>query len=469
MYDILIKNGTVVTHEASGQWDVAIKDGKIAAVGERGGLSLADAGAEDEHVLAGEIIDAAGKLVMPGLIDPHVHIRHPFKGQFAADDFYTATVAAACGGDTMVLDFAIQWDQSADLTVTAERRREQFEGNAVIDYAFHACPTKSSMETVEQVPGLIKAGIPSFKLYMTYSRQGRMSDDGVIYEILKQTAEKGGIAGVHAENDAMCMFNSDKFAKKGWDSPHYFPLCKGNLVEAEAVNRVIYMNRAAGGNLYIFHLTARESLEAVRAAKAEGMQVTAETCAHYLALNSDCYDREDGANFICSPPLRSPEDTEALWEGIRQGFISIVSSDHCGFTKEMKRLGHNKFPETPNGLPSIELRLPVVYTEGVKKGRITVNKLVEILSTNPAKTFGMYPRKGALACGSDADITIVDPEKQKIISPDILHSPVDWSPFDGAVLSGFAETVLSAGRHVVKDGTFCGQKGAGRFIKRSIK
>ncbi|WP_130862678.1 dihydropyrimidinase [Bacilliculturomica massiliensis] len=459
MYDLLIKNGTVVTHEGCGQWDVAVKDGKIAAVGSRG--TFADAETQ-------EVLDAADLLVMPGLIDPHVHIMHPFRDRFAADDFYSATVAAACGGDTMVLDFAIQWDKSMDLSETAEHRKRQFEEGAVIDYAFHACPTISEMETVEQVPKLIEAGVPSFKLYMTYSKQGRMSDDGVIYEVLRQTAEKGGIAGVHAENDAMCLFNTELYRRNGWNSPHYFPLCKGNLVEAEAVNRVVYMNRAAGGNLYIFHLTTEESLEVVREARARGERVTAETCVHYLVLNADCYDRPDGANFICSPPLRSPEDTEALWNGIRQGLISVVSSDHCGFTKELKALGNNEFAGTPNGLPGIELRLPVLYTAGVKSGKISVSKLVEILSTNAARTFGMYPQKGTIACGSDADLVLVDTKQVKTISPEVLHSPVDWSPYDGMELCGFARTVLSRGKFVVRNGEFCGERGAGRFVSRTI-
>ncbi|WP_130861703.1 dihydropyrimidinase [Bacilliculturomica massiliensis] len=464
MYDILIKNGTVVTHEASFDWDVAIRDGKTAAVGVRGSLEGGSGGSCGGA--AKEVVDASGKLVMPGLIDPHVHIHHPFKDGFSADDFYSATVAAACGGDTTVLDFAIQWDQSFDLSATAQNRNSQFEGDAVIDYSFHACPTVSSMETVEQVPRLIEAGIPSFKLYMTYSRQGRMCDDGVLYEVLKQTAQRGAVVGVHAENDAMCMFNSDQFVKKGWDVPRYFPLCKGNLVEAEAVNRVIYMNREAGGSLYLFHLTARQSLALVKEAKGRGENVTAETCTHYLLLNSDRYDREDGVNFICSPPLRSEEDREALWKGIREGFISVVSSDHCGFTAEMKRRGGGRFPATPNGLPGVELRLPAVYTEGVKKGRISINKLVEILSVNPAKVFGMYPQKGAIACGSDADITIVDPAKKKVVSAAGLHSPADWSPYDGMELCGFADTVISKGKFVVREGSFCGCRGAGRFVKR---
>ena len=457
MYDILIKNGTVVTHEACFAWDVAIRGERIAAVGHRGGLGE-----------AGEEIDAAGKLVMPGLIDPHVHIKHPFQGGFSADDFYSATVSAAWGGNTTVLDFAIQWDQGADLWETAANRKRQFEGNAVIDYGFHVCPTKSSPETAEQIPALMQEGNPSFKLYMTYSKQGRMSDDGILYEALRQTAKNGGIVGVHAENDGIGNFNTEVFAQNGWSSPHFFPICKGNLVEAEAVNRVLYLNHFAGGRLYIFHLTTREGVELVREAQSHGDRVTAETCVHYLALNSGCYDGPGGENFICSPPLRSHEDTEALWRGIRQGVITTVSSDHCGFSLKDKAMGQGRFPQTPNGLPGVELRLPVLYTVGVKQNRISVNKLVDLLSASPAKTFGMYPRKGCVACGSDGDLVVVNTDRLQVVSPAITHSPVDWSPYDGMELSGFAETVISRGRFVVREGKFCGEKGAGRFVERRI-
>ena len=273
MLDLLVRNGTVVTAEGSYPYDVAIQGGKVAAIGPHGTLGEAK-----------ETVDAAGKLVLPGLIDPHVHIHHPFKGSFAGDDFTSATRSAAFGGVTTVCDFAIQWDKTKSLTDTCALRKSQFEGQSITDYAFHACLTRSDAETIGELPGLIQGGIPSAKLYMTYSRQGRMSDDAALYEALRLTAQYGGIVGVHAENDAMCYYFSDAFKAAGKTSPHYFPLCKHNLVESEAVNRAIYLAKVTGGNLYIFHLSCKESLDILRKAQDEGVHVYAETCIHYLSI-----------------------------------------------------------------------------------------------------------------------------------------------------------------------------------------
>lgn len=457
MFDLLIQNGTVVTAQGSYPWDVAISDGKVAAIGAHGSLGQGR-----------QQVDAAGRLVLPGLIDPHVHIHHPFKGGYSADDFYTATRSAAFGGVTTVCDFAIQWDKERSITDTCALRRSQFEGQAVTDYTFHACPTRSDSETLGQLPEIIASGVPSLKMYMTYSRQGRMSDDAALYEALKITAQSGGLVGVHAENDAMCCYYSDEFKKAGKTTPHYFPLCKPNLVEAEAVNRAVYLAKVTGGHLYIFHLSCAESLEILRRARAEGVHVCAETCIHYLTMDMSRYDRDDGANFICSPPLRSRADVEALWDGIAEGLIGVVSSDHCGFSLANKASGGNEFAATPNGLPGMETRLSALYTYGVRTGRITMSKLVELLSTNPARVFGMAG-KGSLTPGSDGDVVILDPEASKTISADVLHSPVDWSPFHGEVLSGFPVQVYRRGTLII-DGDRClADPGSGHFLSRRIQ
>lgn len=458
MFDLLIQNGTVVTARGTHSWDVAVSGDKIAAVGPHGTLGE-----------AARRVDAAGKLVLPGLIDPHVHIRHPFKGGFSADDFYTATRSAAFGGVTTVCDFAIQWDKEISITDTCALRRSQFEGRAVTDFAFHACPTRSDPETLAQLPGLIAGGVPSAKMYMTYSRQGRMSDDAALYEALKITASCGGIVGVHAENDAMCCYYSDEFEKAGKTQPHYFPLCKHNVVEAEAVNRAIYLAKMSGGSLYIFHLSCAQSLELLRRARAEGVRVYAETCIHYLTMDERKYGRPDGANFICSPPLRSARDVEALWAGVAEGLIGVVSSDHCGFSLADKAAGGNRFAATPNGLPGMETRLPALYTYGVKTGRIPLPRMVELLCTNPARVFGMYPRKGDVAPGGDADLVIFDPGAEKAISAGVLHSPVDWSPFGGEILCGFARQVYRRGALVVDGEAFLASPGSGLYVERSAQ
>lgn len=455
MFELLIQNGTVVTETGIYSWDVALSDGKIAAVGAHGTLGP-----------AAKAVDASGMLVLPGLVDPHVHIHHPFKGGYSADDFYTATRSAAFGGVTTVCDFAIQWDRERSITDTCELRKSQFDGQAVTDYAFHACPTRSDSETLNQLPHIIAGGVPSMKMYMTYSRQGRMSDDAALYEALKVTAECGGIVGVHAENDAMCCYYSDEFKKAGRTSPHEFPLCKPDYVEAEAVNRAVYLAKITCGRLYIFHLSCAKSLDIIRQARAEGVQVCAETCIHYLTMDMSKYERPDGANFICSPPLRSKEDVAALWSGINEGLISVVSSDHCGFSRANKASGNNAFAATPNGLPGMETRLSALYSYGVQTGRITLPQMVALLSTNPAKVFGMAGRKGSLTPGADGDVVILDSNASRTISADVLHSPVDWSPYDGETLSGVPVKVYRRGELIV-DGDECLAKpGSGTFLVR---
>lgn len=456
MYDILIKNGTVVSPDGSRVMDIAIVGDKIAAV---------DVPKEDGK--AKRVLDASGQYVLPGLIDSHVHLNHPNKCGNIKDSFYTGTKSAAFGGDTTICDFAIQWDKEKSIATVCEERRAVLEANSVIDFAFHACPTVCEPEMVQDISELIQGSVPSVKLYMTYSRQNRMADDAILYETLKLTAKEGGIVGVHAENDSLCNFYSDKFARERKTGPHFFPLCKSNIVEAEAVNRAVYLAKVSGGTLFIFHVSCKESIDIIRKAKAEGVHVYAETCIHYLTMDMSRYDRPDGANFICSPPLRSRDDVEALWAALEDGTICIVSSDHCGFTRENKAYGENRFADTPNGLPGMETRLFALYTYGVKSGRIGIEKLVELLSSKPAEIFGMSPQKGRIATGADADLVIFNPQTERMISSDVLHSIVDWSPYDGEVLFGSVEKVLLRGRVIVDGDELRAPAGYGTYVVRS--
>lgn len=456
MYDLLIKGGLIVTAESFGPGEVAVSGEKIAAVGKPGALGKAK-----------EVIDASGRLVMPGLIDPHVHARHPFAGGYSLDDPYTASVSAAHGGVTTFLDFAIQWDQKKTLKQTVQNRCQEFTGEAAIDWGLHACPTAPSIETIDEMPELITGAAPSLKLYMTYSKQGRMAGDGMVFECLRQTAEHGGIVGVHAENDDIIRFTEARFIKEGRTGPADFPKTRGNHVEAEAVQRAIILNQAAGGNLHVFHLSTAEGVKLVAQAQADGNLVSAETCSHYLILDEDYYNRPDGANFICSPPLRSAKDKEALWAGIRSGVITMVSSDHCGFGLEQKASGQSNFTKIPCGLPGIELRLPVVYTEGVASGRITPQQLVQVLSANAAKKFGMYPQKGSLLPGSDADIVIVEINRVHTVAQKYQHGPADWTPYEGLELQGFVDTTILRGSVIVDNYQFFGSRGGGRQVPRA--
>lgn len=458
MIDLLVKNGSVVTPDATLAADVAVKNGKITGLGAWGAFPE-----------AGVVIDARGKLVLPGLLDPHVHIAHPFKEGVSQDDFFTATCSAACGGTTSLIDFAIQWDKTIGLEDAIVTRRNQADGASVIDYALHACPTVSTQDTLDAVPGVIASGVTSFKIYMIYRKQGRMVDDAILYGMLQGVNAHGGILGVHAENAPIAEFNEASFLQQGLTGPEYFPLSKPNMVEAECIHRALYLNHCAGGRLYIFHLSTAEGLQMVRDARARGDVVLAETCPHYLTLTEDVYKGPDGANFICSPPLRSPSDIDALWGGISDGTISAIGSDHCGFGKNQKATGQGDFSRTPNGLPGIETRLPVIYTQGVTKGRIDVNRMVDVMSTGPAKIFGLYPQKGMIQPGSDGDLVVFDPDDAWVLSSDALNSPVDWTPYEGMKVRGSVHATVAGGKLIVQEGRFLGQKGDGRFLERRLE
>jgi dihydropyrimidinase len=392
---------------------------------------------------------------------------HPFRGKPSDDDFHTGTVAAAHGGTTTVIEFAIQWDKTQRLPEVIAARRALAERDVVVDFSFHGTPTKPGAETLESVAESVKLGVTSFKVYMVYRNQGRMADDALLLGLIQQMKAHEGLMMVHAENCAICEANEEACVAQGKTAASYFPLAKGNLVEAEAVNRALYLNRLVQGRLFLAHLSTREGLESLRAARGNGELAFAETCPQYLALTDAVYRRPDGINFLCSPPVRSPADVEAMWRGVAEGVISVVNSDHCGFGLGMKAMGKGDFSQTPNGMPGVETRLPVLYTEGVLKHRISVNRMVEVLSTAQAKLFGLYPRKGALLPGSDADITILDPDREATITASMLHGATDWTPFEGLRARGFASTTILRGTPVVRDGKLLVGRGHGQFLARN--
>ena len=455
MFDLVIRNGNVVSPGGVSQTDIAISGEKIVAIGGWGTLGEAQT-----------VYDATGKYVLPGLIDSHVHMAHPFRGQPSDDDFYTGTVAAAHGGTTTVIEFAIQWDKNRSVPEVIAARRAQAERDVVIDFSFHGTPTKPGEATLASVAECVKMGVSSFKVYMVYRNQGRMADDALLLALIEEMKTQNGLMMVHAENCAICDANEEAYIAHGKTAARYFPLAKGNLVEAEAVNRALYLNRMARGRLFIAHLSTREGLESLRVARGNGELAFAETCPQYLALTDEVYERPDGINFLCSPPVRSRADVDAMWMGVAEGVISVVNSDHCGFGLKMKALGKGDFTQTPNGMPGVETRLPVVYTEGVLKNRISLNRMVEVLSTAQAKLFGLYPRKGALLPGSDADITVMDPHHEKIITAGSLHGATDWTPFEGMRARGFAVATCLRGRMIVADGTLKAERGYGKYLAR---
>ena len=457
MIDLVIHNGTVITPGETRLVDIAIVGEQVAALGEFGSFS----NAVREY-------DAAGKYILPGLIDPHVHMAHPFKGQPSVDDFYTTSVSAAHGGTTTIIDFAIQWDKNRTIPELIQQRINDAKQEVVVDFGLHATPTKSSAETIESVSEAIQLGVPTLKVYMIYRHQGRMVDDGVLFALLQEMSKSKGILMVHAENAPMAEYNQEMLLSNGCSGAQYFPKAKPNIVEAEAINRAIFLNRNADSRLFIAHLSTKEGLELIRGAQSRGENVLAETCTHYLTLSEEVYAGKDGARFICSPPLRSQADINELWEGIRDGSISIISSDHCGFSLEQKALGDGNFNQTPNGLPGIEIRLPMIHTEGVLKKKISLTRMVEVLSTNAAKTFGLYPQKGAIQPGSDADLVIMDPKKEDTISSKGLHGAVDWTPYEGMKVVGSVEATVLRGRFIVERGELKIHKGYGKFLFRKL-
>ena len=452
--DLVVKGGRVVTATESFRADIGVDGGKIVAIAE----NIAAEGAR--------VVDATGKLVLPGAIDVHTHMQLPFGGTVSADDFEGGTRAAAFGGVTTIIDFAIQ-SKGSGLAETVERRRAEADPKVCIDYSLHLAITDWNRNTRGEIREIIESGIPSFKLFMVYRKEGWMVDDGALFGILSEVAKYGGLVGVHAENAFIIDALVEQFLAEGRLGCEYHPRSRPNFVEGEAIRRAIYLTRAAGGNLYIFHMSTEEGVEAVAEGRALGVRVQAETCPQYLLLTEERYLQPDGHHYAICPPLRSPADSEALWEALADGTIQVIASDHCPFDSRQKALWEGNFTKIPMGLPGVETLLPLALSEGVGKGRFSLNRCLELLSTNPAKIFGLYPQKGTIGVGSDADLVIVDPEMEVTLSPQQLHTAIDYSPYQGMRLKGYPVVTISRGEVIVEYGEFLGRPGRGRFLPRS--
>ena len=456
----LISNGTVVTADGSYAADVLVDGEKIAGIGA-GLAGMANAAID-------ETIDAKGKYVIPGGIDVHTHMELPFGGTFAKDTFETGTRAAAFGGTTTIVDFAVQ-SKGKSLREGLDAWHAKAEGNAVTDYGFHMIMSDVNDDTLKEMDQLVAEGIPDFKLFTAYPGVF-FSDDGAIFRAMQQTGKNGGLIMMHAENGlAIDVIAADTF-NAGTTDPIGHGLARYSVLEGEATNRVIRLAQAAKVPVYIVHLSAREALNAVRMARDEGLPAFAETCPQYLFLSlDDLGNGFDGAKFICSPPLRSKDHQPELWKGLIKDDLQVVSTDHCPFDFHgQKELGRGDFRKVPNGLPGVEDRMDLLHDGGVVGGRITKERWVDIASTAPAKLFGMYPRKGAIAVGSDADIVVYDPNRKHTISAKTHHMDVDYSCYEGRGVQGGSDVVMSRGSVVVRDGKFTGKKGAGKFLKRSV-
>ncbi|MEW6224251.1 MAG: dihydropyrimidinase [Chloroflexota bacterium] len=454
----LIANGTLVTAEGSWRGDVLVDGETIAQLG----TDLVAAG-----VTADETIDAAGRYVIPGAIDVHTHMELPFGGTFAKDTFETGTRAAAFGGTTTIVDFAVQSKGQA-LRAGLDTWHAKAEGNTVIDYGFHMIMSDVNDDTLAEMDQLVAEGVPDFKLFTAYPGVF-FSDDAAIFRAMQQTGKNGGLIMMHAENGPVIDIVAADLVAAGKTDPLYHGIARYPVFEGEATNRVIRLAEAAQVPVYIVHLSAADALDAVRDARDRGSMAFAETCPQYLFLTlDDLGNGFEGAKFVCSPPLRTPEHQDQLWTGLRKDDLQVVSTDHCPFDFHgQKELGRGDFRKVPNGLPAVEDRVDLLHDGGVVGGRISRERWVDVISTAPAKLFGMYPRKGAIAVGSDADLVVYDPERTRVISAATHHMNVDYSCYEGREVQGAPDVVMSRGTVVVRDGAFTGRKGHGRFVARA--
>jgi dihydropyrimidinase len=459
----LIKGGTVITAIDQTEADVLIDDRKVVALLAR-----------DHSVEADEVIDATAKLVIPGGIDVHTHMELPFGGTFAADTFETGTRAAAWGGTTTIVDFAVQTVGESAMEGW-EAWMEKARDKCAIDYGFHMITGDINDQTLKEMELLVREGVTSFKMFMAYPGVF-YSDDGQIVRAMQKAAEDGATVCMHAENGIAIDVLVAQALDRGETDPMNHGLVRRSILEGEATHRAIRLAELTGAQLYIVHLSAKEALDEVIDARDRGLNVFAETCPQYLFLSLDNLGNGfDGAKYVCSPPLRdeSAGHQERLWQGLRTNDLQVVSTDHCPFCMgdhhtfgTQKQLGRDDFSKIPNGMPGVENRMGLLYSGGVGDGRISLNRFVEITATTPAKMFGMYPKKGTIAVGSDADIVILDPAGQHVISVDTHHMDVDYSAYEGWEMTGKVETVLSKGKVVIADDQYVGSPGDGEYISR---
>jgi dihydropyrimidinase len=450
----LIKNGQIVTAVDNYHADILIEDELVSIIGAK--LDMP----------ADRVIDAAGKLVIPGGIDPHTHMELPFGGTQASDDFRTGTIAAAHGGTTTIIDFAVQ-TKGESMIAGLDRWHQKAEGKCAIDYGFHLITTDFEDHQIEEMHTLMDEGVTSFKLFMAYPGVF-LVDDATIFRAMSAAGERGGLICMHAENGIVINEIIKHALAKGHTAPKYHALTRPTRAEAEGVHRAIAIAEMAESPVYIVHLSCADALDQVRQARDRGIPAFAETCPQYLFLSIDDYgDGFDGAKYVMTPPLREKANQAELWKGIKMDDLQVISTDHCPFCmKEQKELGRDDFTKIPNGAPGVEHRVPLIYNGGVVENRISLNRFVELTSTAAAKMFGLFPKKGTIAVGSDADIVIFDPNKEQTLGVATHHMNVDYSAYEGKTIKGVVETVLSRGKVVIENGEFKGKSGDGQFLKR---
>ena len=456
---LLFTGGTVVTADGSFEADVLVEDEKIVAVG----AEISEEGVET-------VVDASDKLVMPGFIDAHTHMDMPFGGTVTADDWATGTAAAAAGGTTMIVDFALQ-EQGGTLAGAVEAWTKKARDKALVDYGFHVAITDLRDDVKTELPSLAERGVASVKIFMAYKDTPLYTEDDDLFEVLQLSKEAGVLVLVHAENGDVIARLQEQALARGDTAPHFHALTRPEKVEAEATNRAIRLAEVAGAPILVVHVSCAPALEEIHRAHERGSTVYAETCPQYFAFSYSDLAQEgfEGAKYVCSPPLRGESHREPLWNGLRVGDLQIFGSDHCSFNyREQKEMGRDDFTLIPNGLPGAEERAMALWTLGVREGRLSENQFVAVLSTNQARIYGTYPRKGALVPGADADIVLWDPELSITATAENRHGNVDYTPYEGMTFNGSPASVYVRGNLVYKDGEVVGEHGSGRFIERSF-
>ncbi|MEU3492983.1 dihydropyrimidinase [Kitasatospora cineracea] len=453
----LITGGLVITAAEEVPADVLVEDGRIAALALPG----------SRHWNADRVFDASGKYVVPGGVDAHTHMEMPFGGTRASDTFTTGTRAAAWGGTTTIVDFAVQ-SRGSSLRAGLDDWHAKADGNCAIDYAFHMIVSDVNEAVLREMPGLVGEGVTSFKLFMAYPGVF-YSDDGQILRAMQQAAGTGALTMVHAENGPAIDVLVEQALARGETDPRYHGEVRRALLEAEATHRAIQLARVAGAPLYVVHVSAREALAELAAARDLGLPVFGETCPQYLFLSTDNLAEPgfEGAKYVCSTPLRPRDHQDALWRGLRTDDLQVVSTDHCPFCFEgQKELGRGDFSKIPNGLPGVEHRMDLLH-QAVVEGRISRRRWIELACAAPARMFGLHPRKGTIAPGADADLVIYDPHAVQTLSAATHHMNVDYSAYEGRTVTGRVETVLSRGEVVLDRGDYLGRPGHGTFLPRS--
>ena len=460
---VLISGGTVVNASGPFAADVFVDGEIIAGLSARGSTT-----SMDWTRSADRVIDATGQLVIPGGIDGHTHMEMPFGGTQSGDTFETGTRAAAFGGTTTIIDFAIQ-SKGSSLRESLDKWHAKADGNCAIDYGFHMIMSDVNKQTLAEMDLLVDEGITNFKLFMAYPGVF-YSDDGQILRAMQQAAKNGSTIMMHAENGIAIDVLVAQALERGEGDPRFHGLTRPAILEGEATHRAIQLARVTGAPLYIVHLSATEALDEVVLARDRGQSVFAETCPQYLFLSEEDTAREgfEGAKYVCSPPLRPRSYQAELWRGLRTDDLSIVSTDHCPFCfKDQKELGLDNFSKIPNGLPGVEDRVSLIF-QGVEQGEISLGRWVDVVSTTPARMFGLFPKKGLIAPSADADIVIFDPNSSRAISVETHHMNVDYSAYEGLQVKGKVTTVLSRGAVVIEGGKYVGTPGSGRFLARGL-